>query len=97
MEIKGFVDDFGLDWSDYGASYYDPQVARFLSVDPLAESYNFQSPYVYAANNPILYFDKNGMNSEEDVDTSPIKKLIEKYRKIKVIEFQVGEQVKFFP
>lgn len=31
-------------------------------MDPKAELFGFQSPYAYAANNPILYIDKNGEN-----------------------------------
>jgi len=35
-------------------------VQWFYTVDPLAESYSFQSPYAYAANNPIKFVDVNG-------------------------------------
>ena len=45
---------------------YDPSLARFMTLDPLAESYLVQSPYVYAANNPILYIDYMGMGPWSD-------------------------------
>ena len=45
----------------YGARYYDPRISIWYSVDPLAEKYPNVSPYVYCANNPILYTDPNGM------------------------------------
>ncbi len=35
-------------------------VARFYTIDPKAETFHVQSPYVYAANNPIRYVDING-------------------------------------
>ncbi len=35
-ELNG---DFGLNWNDYGARWYNPAVARWWSQDPLAESF----------------------------------------------------------
>jgi RHS repeat-associated protein len=56
---KEFIDDYGLGWYDYGARMYDAALERFHTLDSKAESFQFQSPFAYAANNPILFIDKN--------------------------------------
>ncbi|MDP3928712.1 MAG: RHS repeat-associated core domain-containing protein [Bacteroidota bacterium] len=43
-----------------GARYYSPWSCRFISVDPQAGKYVFQTPYAYADNNPICKMDYNG-------------------------------------
>jgi RHS repeat-associated protein len=47
---------------DYrGARYFDSEVGRFLSVDPLVENYPSWSAYHYVADNPITFIDPSGM------------------------------------
>ena len=53
-------DDYGLDWYDYGARFYDPQLGRFHTVDNSTEKYYAYTPYVYVGNNPLLYIDPDG-------------------------------------
>jgi RHS repeat-associated protein len=57
---KEFNQDFGLDWYDYGARWYDAAIGRFGTIDRFAEKYSTMTPYQYGANNPINFIDVNG-------------------------------------
>jgi len=50
-----------LDWYYFGARYYDPEVGRWLSVDPLSADFPSWSPYNYVFNNPLRLTDPTGM------------------------------------
>jgi len=52
-------------WYYYGARYYDPQVSRWLSVDPLVEKYPAFSPYNFTMNNPVRLVDADGTEGED--------------------------------
>jgi RHS repeat-associated protein len=65
---KEYFDEGGLDWLDYGLRNYDPQVGRFVEMDPLMDHYSYLSPYQYAGNDPIANIDKNGMGIFDVVD-----------------------------
>jgi RHS repeat-associated protein len=57
---KEIQQELALDWYDYGARFYDPQIGRFHSEDPLSEKFYGINPYNYCANNPILLNDPTG-------------------------------------
>ena len=50
----------GLDWYYFGARFYDPNIGRYLTPDPLETNSPSITPYHYAANNPLRFIDVNG-------------------------------------
>jgi len=50
------------------ARFYDSDVARFLSGDPLTNKFPWQSPYTTMDNNPINMIDPTGMAAEPVYD-----------------------------
>jgi RHS repeat-associated protein len=63
---KPLDEEMDLDWYYYGARYYDPEIGRFLAIDPLHGKYPILSPYAYVANNPLIYLDPNGKDILND-------------------------------
>ncbi len=75
---KEVDDEGGLNWIDFGFRNYDPQIGRFVQMDPLADSYEHQSMYCYASNNPVDFVDVDGLGIEIGGIFDGIKSLFSK-------------------
>lgn len=64
LQSKEFSDGSGLELYDFNARTYDPQIGRFIQVDPETEEGDQESwtPYHFGFNNPILQTDPDGRN-----------------------------------
>ncbi|MBK8488309.1 MAG: RHS repeat-associated core domain-containing protein [Chitinophagales bacterium] len=50
---------------DYSFRIYNPRLGKFLSVDPLADHFPFQSTYNAFNNNPIFFIDPDGRAAKQ--------------------------------
>ena len=66
-----------LGYLDYGARMYETSSGRWLTVDPMAESYYSVSPYAYCANNPVNFIDPTGMIWEDPQEAERLKRNID--------------------
>jgi len=57
---KELQEDLGLDQYDFGARFYEAQIGRWSTQDPLSEKFLPASPYSYTVNNPVLLNDPTG-------------------------------------
>ena len=67
------LDDTGFYY--YGARYYDADVGRFISVDPIPS----MNKYIYTLNNPLKYTDPSGMAVSYAKQSYAPQELEEKY------------------
>ncbi len=59
---KPYEEMHGMDVYEYESRNYYATIMRFTAMDPLCEQTPWQSPYVYAANNPVCNVDWMGLS-----------------------------------
>ncbi|MXV39398.1 hypothetical protein GO491_12075, partial [Flavobacteriaceae bacterium Ap0902] len=58
-------DELGLNWDSFKWRNYDYALGRFMSVDPLAEDYSYQSPYNFSENRVVDGVELEGLEWED--------------------------------
>lgn len=69
-QSKEYITDLKLNWMDFNARQYDPQIGRFLGVDPMADGAGQErfSPYAAMGNMPESTIDPNGTVIQNTID-----------------------------
>ena len=65
---KEWQDELGLNFYDFEARNYMPDIGRTTTQDPLTERFVNQSSYSFFNNNPIRFADPTGMAGEDFID-----------------------------
>jgi RHS repeat-associated protein len=58
---QDFDEDFGINLYQMRFRSYDPQIGKFIQIDPLAHSFTSSSPFTYAENDVIRSIDYEGL------------------------------------
>jgi len=88
---KELQENLGL--YDYGARFYDPVIARWTSVDPLAEKSRRFSPFTYGDDNSIRNIDPDGMETQEGCDPCGVPSELDITRNGATISENVGQKL----
>jgi RHS repeat-associated protein len=56
-----FDDELDLDWVQFKWRNHDPQIGRFIEIDPLSDKYVYNSTYAFSENKVIAHVELEGL------------------------------------
>jgi RHS repeat-associated protein len=56
-------DELGLNWYGFKWRNHDPQIGRFIQIDPLSDKYVHNSPYAFSENKVTAHLELEGLES----------------------------------
>jgi RHS repeat-associated protein len=58
-----FDDDLGIDYYSFKWRNHDPQIGRFIEIDPLADEYEYNSTYAFSENKVTGHVELEGLEA----------------------------------
>ncbi|HET6224710.1 MAG TPA: RHS repeat-associated core domain-containing protein, partial [Bacteroidia bacterium] len=58
-----FDDELGLNWIQFKWRNHDPQIGRFIEIDPLSQKYVYNSTYAFSENKVTNDIELEGLES----------------------------------
>ncbi|RYZ35721.1 MAG: hypothetical protein EOP49_33245, partial [Sphingobacteriales bacterium] len=63
FQNQRFDDELGLDWVQFKWRNHDPQIGRFIEIDPLSEEYVYNSTYAFSENKVTAHIELEGLEA----------------------------------
>ncbi len=63
FQEQRFDDDLGLNWVQFKWRNHDPQIGRFIEIDPLSEKYVYNSTYAFSENKVTGHRELEGLEA----------------------------------
>ncbi len=66
-----FDDDLGINYDEFKWRNHDPQIGRFIEIDPLSDKYVYNSTYAFSENKITVHVELEGLEAADIKFESP--------------------------